>query len=295
MKVIFKSVKELLGTTFREFSEDNTSHLAAALAYYTIFSISPVLIIVLAIAGSFYSANAARIHLMAQITSYVGPGTANLIDTILENFNPTTGGIVVSGINLVALLLGASGLFNQIQFALNKVWEVPPNLHPNLLSKFKVHLRSFLMLLTLGVLLLAFMIVSAFASYLTNHLSDSIQNALLIQIMNPILLFAVLTVMCALVFKFVPDIEISWADVWLGSGITALLFMIGRLGIGWYLSFSKPSLTYGVAGSLIVLLIWIYYSAQIFLFGAEFTQTYAKKFGSCKEEPLQLPGEKTRI
>lgn len=294
MRVIYKNVSELISSTFRNFSADNASQLAAALAYYTIFSLSPILIIVLAVAGQFYNGDAARTQLLAQISSYTGPDTANFIDTILENSGRSTDGFVASGISFVVLLLGASGVFNQVQIALNKVWGVPPNLHRNLASNLKKRLRSFLMVLTLGILLLVFLIVSTLASYLTEFLNGGIQNALLIQIMNLILLFVILTTMFAMIFRIVPEKDISWTDVGLGAGITAFLFLIGRLGIGWYLFLSKSGSTYGVAGSLIVLLIWIYYSAQIFLLGAEFTQMYARKFGSCKnQEPSQSAVEKS--
>jgi membrane protein len=208
---------------------------------------------------------------------------------LVRNSARSTDGFIATVVSLVALFFGASGVFNQVQIALNKVWDVPPVLRQTLLGNLQNRLRSYLLVLTLGFLLLLFLVVSALASYLTNYFDGSLQNAPLLQMINLFLLFVILTVMSAMAFRIVPEKEISWADVWLGSGITAFLFLIGRVAIGWYLFFSKSGSTYGVAGSLIGLLIWIYYSAQIFLFGAEFTQLYARKFGSRRNQQQSQP------
>ncbi|MDR3573328.1 MAG: YihY/virulence factor BrkB family protein [Anaerolineaceae bacterium] len=267
---------------FQEWSEDNAPQLAAAIAYYTVFSITPVLVIALAVAGQFFNKDAVRSQLMAEISSFMGPETANFIGAILKNYAHTPVSLLASAINFVILLVGASGLFSQIQFALNKIWDVPPELQHRLMGTLKNRVISFLMVLVIGFLLLVFLVISAVASFINTRMNGSTQSAVLPQAINLILLFSIITILFAIVFRIVPDKAITWTDVWLGAGLTALLFMIGRYAIGLYLLFSRSGSNFGAAGSLIVLLIWIYYSAQIFLLEAEFTQVYARKFGSHK-------------
>ena len=275
-------IRGLIIKPFQEWGEDNAAQLAAAISYYTIFSITPIIIIALAVSGQFFNKDAAQTQLISQISSFMGQETANFIGMILKNYAPSSRSFVVSAINFLILMVGASGIFTQVQFALNKIWDLPPKPHHRVISNLKNRLLSFLLVFIIGVLFLVFLMISAVATLVNTHINGNTQNALLAQAINMILLFAIFTVLFAIVFRIVPDKEITWTDVWLGAGLTAFLIMIGRYAIGLYLSFSKSGSNYGAAGSLIVLLIWIYYSAQIFLLGAEFTHVYAREYGSLK-------------
>ncbi len=277
-----KSIKVwvLVRKTFQEWNEDNAAQLAAAIAYYTIFSMAPLLIIALAIAGYFFNLDTARSQLMAQIEAFVGPQTADFVKTLLDNSAPSSNSLVASLIGFAVLLVGASGVFNQVQSALNKVWDVPSRPGRGIVNTLKNHFRSYLMVLAIGFLLLVFLIISGLVSVLSGYMNGGLQNSFLPELVNFTFLFIMTTIIFAMVYRVVPDKEITWADVWLGAVVTALLFMLGRYAIGLYLTISKSGSTYGAAGALIVLLSWIYYSAQIFLLGAEFTQVYSRKFGS---------------
>jgi membrane protein len=282
MRERLKDFWELISTPFHEWTEDNATQLAAAIAYYTIFSFSPIIIISLAVVGQIFNQDAVRAQLIAQISSFMGQDTADFISKILENSAHSSSSFIASCISFVILLVGASGVFIQIQFALNKIWDVSPQAYRGLKSTLKNRILSFLMVLAIGFLLLVFLLVSSAASSINAALYGSSQNSFLPQAINLIVIFVILTALFAMIFRTVPDKEITWTDVWLGAGLTALLFMIGRYAIGLYISISRSGSTYGAAGSLVVLIVWIFYSAQIFLLGAEFTQVYARKFGSHK-------------
>ncbi len=297
MKKAFSNLGELIIKPFQEWSADNASQLAAAIAYFTLFSLAPILVIALAIAGQFFDSSTVRNQLMGQISSFVGPAAAGLIGTILSNSAHSGTGLIASIISFVFLLIGASGVFNQLQFALDKIWDVPAEAHAGLKSNLKSRALSFLLVLGLGFLLLVFLIANAVVSTIIASINGA-QNTLLPQAINMGVLFLLMTVMFAAIYRVVPARQITWSDVWLGAAITSLLFLLGRYAISLYLTFSRSSAAFGAAGSLIVLLIWIYYSAQIFLLGAEFTQVYARKFGShpeISEEAVPQKPEPPRI
>lgn len=291
-----KSIWRLISQTFNEWSQDNAAQLSAALAYYTIFSLSPILIIALAVAGQFFNQDTARNQLMAQISSYMGQETAQFLGSILQNSGRSSSSFIASSISFIVLLIGASGVFGQVQFSLNRIWKVPPPNQRSLKSNIKNRVLSFLIVLGIGFLLLVFLVISGILSSINTSTNGNTQVAFLFQTIDFIILFGLMTVMFAMIFRIVPDKDITWKDVWLGAAITALLFVFGRYAISLYLTLTKSGSTYGAAGSLVVLLIWIYYSAQIFLLGAEFTQVYAKMFGSHKttvgnseDQPEQPP------
>ena len=287
----------LVSKTFQKWGDDNASQLAAAIAYYTIFSIPPLLIIALAIAGHFFNADTAQNQLIAQLGGFVGPQTADFVKSLLVNSTHASSGLIASIISIVVLLAGASGIFLQVQDALNTVWNVPKKQNHGLINTLKNRSLSFLMVLAIGFLFLVFLIMSAVLSVLIGYVNGGAQNTLLPEVINFLVLFVLISMLIAMIYRVIPDKEITWTDVWLGAAVTALLFMLGRYAIGLYLAISKSGSTYGTAGSLIVLLIWIYYSAQIFLLGAEFTQEYSKKFGSRKrpeKDPTSM-AEKTPV
>lgn len=276
----FADIKYLATQTVKEWSEDKAARLAASLSYYTVFSIPPLLILFLVVAGQLYDQTAVRTQLIDQISGLVGPTGAEAIGMILDNASSPEGTIIATLVSFATLLFGASGVFGQLQDALNTIWNVEI-VESGLLLTIQKRFFSFTMVLGVAFLLMVSLVVSSWLAALNTFVSDVIPTlVILAQIVNFMVSLVVISVLFALIFKVVPDIKIAWGDVWIGAIVTALLFTIGKWGIGLYLGNSAPSSTYGAAGSLIVILLWVYYSAQILFFGAEFTQVYANKFGS---------------
>ena len=292
------SLKFLVTESFKEWSDDNASRLAASLAYYTIFSMPPLLIIAIAIAAQLFDRTAVQQQLMGQISGLVGSNGADAIAAILDNGTDSGDSLLATIISVVTLLLGASGVFGALHSALNSIWEVKPKPGRGILGTLKDRFLSFTMVLGVGFLLLVSLVLSsvlvAFSDFVNNALPSLV---ILAQVINFVVSFGVITILFALIYKIVPDVKIAWRDVWIGALVTAFLFTVGKFAIGLYLGNSAPGSTYGAAGSLIVLLLWVYYSAQILFFGAEFTQVYANKFGSrivADEDAIGLSPEARR-
>ena len=276
-KVLFSLLKE----TFQEWQDDKSSRLAAALAYYTVFSLAPLLIIAIAIAGAIFGEEAAKGELVGQIQGLVGDSGAEVIQGAINNANKPDTGNIASIISIVVLLFGASGVFAQLQDALNTVWEVESDPKLGIWGFIRKRILSFGAVLGIGFLLLVSLVVSAALSGLSNYMSDLIPGVdLLWRLLNLVVSFIVITFLFALMYKYLPDVKIKWSDVWIGAAITSVLFAIGKYALGLYLGRSSFGSVYGAAGSLMVLLAWIYYAAQILFFGAEFTQVYARRYGS---------------
>lgn len=271
----------LIKESVAEWSEDKASRLAASLAYYTVFSIPPLLIITLAIAGQVFDAQDAQARLVNQISGLVGADGAEAIEAMIENADQPGETILATLISVAVLLFGASGVFGQLQDALNTMWEVAPKPGRGILGTLKDRFFSFTMVLGIAFLLLVSLIVSSGLAALDEFVRGMLPGMdLLLQILSHVISFAVTAALFALIFKIVPDVEVAWKDVWIGAVVTAALFEVGKFAIGYYLGNSAPASTYGAAGSLVVILLWVYYSAQILFFGAEFTQVYANKLGS---------------
>jgi membrane protein len=269
----------LVKETFSEWSADKASRLAAALAYYTVFSLAPLLIIVIAIASVVF-ANAQQ-QLLEQVQQLVGAEGAEQVRTMIEQTSQPSASIPATIIGVVTLLLGASGVFGQLQDSLNTIWEVQPKPGRGILAVVKDRFLSFSMVLGIGFLLLVSLVVSTALSALTTVVGEELGIAAAAgQVANIVISFAVTTLLFAMIYKVLPDVEIDWSDVWIGAAVTALLFTLGRFLIGLYLGRSAVGSAYGAAGSLVVILLWIYYSAQILFLGAEFTQVYARRHGS---------------
>ncbi|OUL35170.1 YihY/virulence factor BrkB family protein [Nostoc sp. 106C] len=277
----WQAIWKLFQETFKEWSEDKASRLAAALAYYTIFSIAPLLIIVIAIVGAVFGEEAARGEIVRQIQGLVGRPGAEFIETAIQNANQPQTGTIASIISILVLLLGATGLFNELQDALNTIWEVKPKPGAGVNNMVRQRVLSFAMVLGIGFLLLVSLVVSAGLTALVTFFSNLVPGVDFIwQIVNFILSFAITTILFGLIFKVLPDVKITWGDVIIGASITSILFSIGRFLLGQYLGNGGFGSAYGAAGSLVVILAWIYYAAQILFFGAEFTQVYARRYGS---------------
>lgn len=270
-----KRLLDVLITAGKEWVEDKAPRLAAALSYYTAFSLPPLLVLLIGIAGLIYGADAVRDRMVDQIAGLIGADPARLLgEAIVEAQQTTgTGGAVVIGFGV--LLLGATGVFGQLQDALNTVWDVESQKVGGIWRFFRTRLLSLAAVLGAGFLLLVSLAVSAAIGALVDMASQIQAMAPFLVALDLVTSLLVITVLFALIFKYLPDVDIAWQDVWVGAAITALLFVAGKFGIGIYLGTSDVGSAYGAAGSLIVILVWIYYSALILFYGAELTQAWA--------------------
>ena len=277
-----KEAFSLLKATVFEWLDDQAPMLGAALAYYTVFSLAPLLIITIAIAGLVFGAEAAQGQIFDQLRGLLGDASGKAMEEIVESASaePKTG-VVATVIGIVTLIFGASGVFGQLQASLNIIWGVQPKPGRGILGIIRDRILSFGFILVVGFLLLVSLLLTAAIAFVGKQFGTMVPGMeALIQLLNAILSLAVITLLFAMMFKILPDANIAWRDVWIGAFITALLFTIGKFALGFYLGRSGVASSYGAAGSLIVLLIWVYYSSQIVFFGAEFAQVYANRFGS---------------
>jgi membrane protein len=283
-----KGVFNLFKDAAKEWSEDKVPRLGAALAYYTTFSLAPLLILIIAIAGlTLGQREAAQEAVVGQLRGLVGQEGAGVIETAIENSSKPAAGIIASIVSVITLLFGALGAFGQLQDALNTIWEVKPKPGRGILGVIKDRLLSLSMVLVIGFFLVVSLVASAGLTALGTFLSSVVPGPeIVMEIVNFIISLVVISVLFAIMFKYLPDAKIAWRDVVVGAVATALLFTIGKTLIGLYLGNAAVTTTYGAAGSLVVLLLWMYYSAQIFLFGAELTQVYANRFGT-RVEPAE--------
>lgn len=282
MKEKLKKAWALIRETFQDWSEDKAPRLAAALAYYTVFSLAPLLVLIIAITGMVAGNNFdVRQNIIGQVQSTMGEQAATAVNEMIDATNTGGRGILATVIGVVTLLMGATGLFGQLQDALNTIWEVAPKPNRGIMGIIKDRFLSFTMVLGISFLLLVSLVVSAMLSAVNGWMTDMLGGlTILAQILNFVVSTGVITLIFAMIFKILPDVEIAWGDVWIGALVTALLFNIGKSLIGLYLGNSAAASAYGAAGSLVILLLWVYYSAQILFLGAEFTQVYARHQGS---------------
>jgi membrane protein len=270
----------LLKQTFADWSEDKVPRLGAALAFYTALSIAPLLVLSLRIAAFFFGDEAARGEIEHQMQSMMGEEGAEAVQTMLQSSSRPEAGVTATALSLVTLLLGASGVFGQLQDSLNTIWEVEPKKGRGLWGFLRDRFLSMAMVMGVAFLLLVSLVVSATLSFIGSYAFAWLSQLQIVsQTLNMVISLAVFTGLFAMMFKYLPDVKIAWKDVWLGAAITAVFFTIGKFAIGLYLGHSALASSYGVAGSLIVLLVWVYYSAQIVFFGAEFTQVVANRYG----------------
>jgi membrane protein len=270
----------LLKHTYDDWREDNAPQLGAALAFYTALSIAPLLVIALGVAALIFADEATGL-VEHQMRDLVGDQGGEAITQMIVSANKPATGILATVLSVVTLVLAASGVFGQLQHSLNTIWEVKPKANRGVWGMIRDRFLSFTMVLGVAFLLLVSLVISAaLASF--NSVLDRLPDSLhwLSQGINFLVSLGVITLLFALMFKVLPDVHMAWRDVWLGAAITAILFMIGKFAIGLYLGHSTMASSYGVAGSFVVLLVWVYYSSQVFFFGAELTQVYANKFGS---------------
>jgi membrane protein len=256
----------------QSWSEDYVPSMGAALAYYTLFSIAPLLLIVIGVAGLIFGDDAARGEIFGQLTDLMGAEGAAAVERLLENASKPEGGIIATIIGTAMLLLGAMTVFGELQNALDRIWRAPVRKTAagwwNLLRS---RLLSFGMILAIAFLLMVSLVLSAVLAALGRGLAHVLDIAVT---------FGILTLLFALIYKLIPRVRVAWRDVWIGAAVTALLFAVGKYLIGLYIGKSSVASAFGAAGSVVVMMVWVYYSAQIFLLGAEFTWVYAHTYGS---------------
>ena len=267
--------------TFKDFSDDRCPQMAAALSYYTVFSLPPLLLLILAIVGFFVDPADAQGRFMDQIAGLVGPQGADAMRTMVEQANQPKGGIMAV-VGIATLILGATGAFTQLQEALNTAWEVKPDPRQGGLKKFLTkRVLSFGMVLVIAFMLLVSFVVSAavaaFGDLLNNYLGSG--GEVIGQVVQIVVGLLVVWGLFAVMFKVLPDAKIGWKDVWVGAFVTAVLFTAGRFAIGLYLGHSNSANAFGAAAALAIIFIWIYYAAIILFLGAEFTQVWVKRHG----------------
>ena len=275
------AVVKVLKETANGWDEDNVSRLAASLACYTLLSIAPLIILAVGIAGLAFGQDAAREHIGGELASVVGSGAGAAVESIAKNANSPGSSVLSVVVGVVVALFGASGVFGELQSALNTVWEVAPKPGRGIGGLIKDRFFSFTLVLGVAFLLLVSLVLSAALTWVGQLFSHSLPGgAVLWQALNFVISLSVITLLFALMFKVVPDAKTRWRDVWVGAAVTALLFTLGKFLLGLYLGSAGVSSSYGAAGSIVALVIWVYYSSQVLLIGAEFTEVYARMFGT---------------
>lgn len=286
----------LLKQSGKEWVEDKAPMLGAALAYYMAFSMAPLLIIGIGIAGLAFGEKAAQGQVFEQMRGLLGDQGGAAVQTMVQSASKPSQGILATVIGAITLLLGASGVFGQLQTSLNAIWKMKPKPGRGIWGVISDRFLSFGMVLVVGFLLLVSLVLTAALAAAGAWLGNVIPGMeALGHIANFVVSFTVISLLFAMMFKLLPDAKMAWGDVWLGASLTALFFTIGKFALGLYLGKSAIASTHGAVGSLLVLLVWVYYAAQILFFGAEFTQVYANRFGSRVEPAADAVRSKKQI
>jgi membrane protein len=283
-----KGFTSLFNRSFEDWNKHNATRMGAALAFYTIVSISPLVIVVLGIASMVFNKNAAEAQLLEEVRKVVGQQAKESIHTILVHGHQTYSGVFSTVAGVVVLFLGASGVFQELRSGLNNIWESEAKVQPGIAGMLKERVLSFGMVLSLGFVLMVSLLVSAALAAMTKYFSGLLPfSPMILEVVNFAVSFAGIAVLFACILKYVPAAPVDWRDVRVGATFTALLFTLGKWLLGIYLGMSSPGSAYGAAGSLVVLVVWVYYSAQIFYFGAEFTHAHALANRNQLEEPVR--------
>lgn len=271
----------LLWQTVQAWIDHRAMSMGAAVAYYTVFSLAPLLLMLIAIAGLVFGGDTARTAIIAQFEELIGSNGARAVQAILEGASDTGSGIVSLAIGGVTLFIGATTVFAELQRNIDIIWEAQPQVKNGFWLFIKVRLLSLALIIGVGFLLIVSLAISAALSAISTLWGSMFGEwQTLLQLINTAVSFAVITVAFALIYKVMPSVKIAWSDVWPGAAFTSLLFAIGKFAIGLYIGRSAVSSSYGAAGAFVVLIVWVYYSAQIFFMGTEFTHLYAQRYGS---------------
>ncbi len=286
--VTFKDVWDLIKVAARAWVDDYAQSMGAALAYYTMFSLAPLLLIVISIAGLVFGEDAARGEIFGQLRGLLGPPVALAVQGLIESVNQPAESVTATVIGIVLLLIGATSVFGELQSSLDRIWRAPARARSSGIWRLvRTRLLSFGMILGAGFLLIVSLVASASLAALQKWWGPLFSGgAIVASAIELALGFVLATLVFAMIYKIMPRVRIHWKDVWVGAMVTAILFTAGKYVIGVYIGKSGVSTGFGAAASLVVLLVWVYYSAQIFLLGAEFTWAYSHRFGSRRGQPL---------
>ena len=276
-----RPVWDLLSETYQAWRQDNAPTLGAALAFYTTFSLAPLLIIVIAIFGVILGKETVQVEILRRATELIGPQGAGAVKMMIEAAYRPGSGLPATLIGILVMVIGSTSALVMLTHSLNLIWGAKTNPKAPILNLIKERLMSFVMILVIGFLLVLSLLLSLILSFLTGFVQNLVSvPVFFMQMAGLVFSFLLITLLFALVYKVLPDVEIAWADVWVGSAITAILFTLGKFLFGLYLARSAISSAYGAASSLAIILMWVYYSAQIFFIGAELTRAYANRYGS---------------
>jgi membrane protein len=285
------SLYHVMRAAVSEWMEHRGASKGAAVAYYTLFSMSPVLVLVIAVAGLFYGAEAARGQLLDELRGLMGPQSAQTVQSVLASAQNKHQGVIATIVAAVLLLVGATSVFAEVKDSIDEMWDVPPPKDASWWDTVRTRLLSFGIILVLAFLLMVSLVISAAMNILENYFSGTWHSAtVILGWVASAVSFLVIAVLFAVIFKLLPRIKLSWHDVIIGALGTAAMFTLGKFLIGLYIGNSGVANSFGAAGSLIVLLLWVYYSAQILFMGAEFTRQYALQMGSLKDRPKEETG-----
>ncbi len=286
-KGFFNVAKGLLSESFSSWSEHKAPKMGAALAYYTAFSLAPLVILILSIISLVMKRDEAAQRLVAEMSDLVGTEGGKVVQEILQHAGSTTALSWSTVLSFLVLWLSASGAFGELQDSLNTIWEVPKQEHP-WLAMIKDRLLSLSMVLVLGFFMVTSLVVSAFITGLTSWWISP-ESKIALEVANTLLSLLIITGLFGSVFRFLPDAKLNWRDVLPGAAFSAVLFIVGKFLLGLYISHTAFASNYGTAASFVVILFWVFYSAQILYFGAEFTRAYTRRFGSHQESPSKPP------
>ena len=279
IKFRIRELPKLLYDSYLQFSDDKGLKMAAALSYYTAFSLGPMLLIVISFVGLLFGEDKARIEIVGQATKLIGNDGANMLNTIIKGASNPSTGIIAAVISLILLIFGALGVFKELQESLNIIWGVELKPGRELRNFFRTRLVSFSMIIASSFILIVSLVVDSVLSVIHSYLGDILPSAItMAEIVNASGSFFIIMLLFALIFKYLPDVCIAWKYVWIGSGVTSVLFFIGKYLIGLYLGKSSYISTYGAAASMVILFVWIYYSGVILYFGAEISYMYRCRY-----------------
>ncbi len=291
--MVLRELWLLLRDTANAWIDDRAPSMGAALAFYALFSVAPLLIIAIAIAGVFFGEDAARGEIVAQISGLIGDQAAASIQSIIESARNPASGTVAMTLGILTLIVTASTVFAELKDSLDYIWRVNNPNSSSLRNFFQTRVRALIMVIIIGVLLLLLLVTSTALTLIADRAAIYQNSAYFINTLNFIIFVGMTAILFAIIYKILPDIKIAWKDVWMGAVITAVLFSLGKSLIALYLTKSHIGSAFGTAGSVIIGLLWVYYSAQIFFLGAEFTKLYAQRHGSQKIQAALPPGAKT--
>jgi membrane protein len=281
MKKKLNTIWGIIKETFLKFLDDDPLTHSASIAFYTLFSMPAILLIIVVIAGQVYGEMAVTGELAYQIEHFVGYESAVQIQSIIENVSETEVANLAAVLGIATLLFSATTVFISIQNSLNAIWAVKAKPKSGILKHVLNRVISFAMVIFMGIILIATLVIETILNVFSGYIQQLVTGVAVhfMRFAHYSLSLAIITLLFAFIFKFLPDAKIKWSDVWMGSFVTAILFILGRFGISAYLTFTDFTTSYGAAGSLVIILIWVYYSSSILLLGAEFTQIYSKVLG----------------